>query len=59
MRPRFFAVTPPSGHSMVKELERRGLIARVPRQLHSIAISVSEDELPRIRQPIKITVERS
>ena len=55
---RFFAVTPPSVHSMIKELERRGLITRVPRQPRSIAISVSEDELPRFRQPIKITVER-
>ncbi len=52
---RFFAVTPPSVHNMIKELERRGLITRVPR---SIALSVPEDELPRLRRPIKITVER-
>ena len=55
---RFFAVTPPSVHNMIKELERRGLITRVPRQPRSIALSVSEDELPRLRQPIKITVEK-
>ena len=55
---RFFAVTPPSVHNMIKELERRGLITRVPRQPRSIAVSVPEDELPRLRQPIKITVER-
>jgi DNA-binding MarR family transcriptional regulator len=53
---RFFAVTPPSVHSMIKELERRGLITRVPRQARSIAISLPEDELPRLRQPIKTTV---
>ncbi len=53
---RFFAVTPPSVHSMVKELERRGLITRVPRQPRSIAISLPEGELPRLRQPIKTTV---
>jgi DNA-binding MarR family transcriptional regulator len=53
---RFFAVTPPSVHSMIKELERRGLISRVPRQPRSIAISLPEDELPRLRQPIKTTV---
>jgi DNA-binding MarR family transcriptional regulator len=53
---RFFAVTPPSVHSMIKELERRGLITRVPRQPRSIAVSVPEDELPRLRQPIKTTV---
>jgi DNA-binding MarR family transcriptional regulator len=55
---RFFAVTPPSVHNMIKELERRGLITRVPRQPRSIAVSVPEDELPRLRQPIKTTVEK-
>ena len=54
----FFAVTPPTVHNMIKELERRGLITRVPRQPRSIAVSVPEDELPRLRQPIKTTVER-
>jgi DNA-binding MarR family transcriptional regulator len=55
---RFFAVTPPSVHNMIKELERRGLITRVPRQPRSIALSLPEDELPRLRQPIKTTVEK-
>jgi Mn-dependent DtxR family transcriptional regulator len=55
---RFFAVTPPSVHSMIKELERRGLITRVPRQPRSITISVPEDEIPRLRQTIKTTVEK-
>lgn len=55
---RFFAVTPPSVHNMIKELERRGLITRVPRQPRSIAVTLPEDELPRLRQPIKTTVEK-
>jgi DNA-binding MarR family transcriptional regulator len=55
---RFFAVTPPSVHNMIKELERRGLITRVPRQPRSIAVSLPDDELPRLRQPIKTTVEK-
>jgi DNA-binding MarR family transcriptional regulator len=55
---RFFAVTPPTVHSMIKELERRGLITRVPRQPRSIAVSLPEAELPRLRQPIKITGEK-
>ena len=55
---RFFAVTPPSVHNMIKELERRGLITRVPRQPRSIVVSVPESELPRLRQPIKITGEK-
>jgi DNA-binding MarR family transcriptional regulator len=53
---RFFAVTPPSVHNMIKALESHGLITRVPRQPRSIAVSVPEDELPRLRQPIKTTV---
>ncbi len=50
---RFFGVTPPSVHNMVKTLERLGLITRAPRQARSIAVAVPEDELPRLRQPIK------
>lgn len=50
---RFFGVTPPSVHNMIMALERNGLISRVPRQPRSIAISVPEDALPRLRQPIK------
>lgn len=53
---RFFGVTPPSVHSMIMELERRGLITRVPRQPRSIVVAIAEDELPRLRQPIKTTV---
>ncbi len=50
---RFFGVTPPSVHNTVKTLERLGLITRAPRQARSIAVAVPEDELPRLRQPIK------
>lgn len=53
---RFFGVTPPSVHNMIVELERPGLITRVPRQPRSIAVSVPEDALPRLRQPIKTSV---
>jgi Mn-dependent DtxR family transcriptional regulator len=52
---RFFEVTPPSVHSMVVELERRGLIRRVPRQARSIQVTVSAAELPAL-QPIKTSV---
>jgi Mn-dependent DtxR family transcriptional regulator len=50
---RFFDVTPPSVHNMVKTLERLGLITRAPRQARSIAVAVPDEELPRLRQPIK------
>ena len=52
---RFFAVTPPSVHSMILELERRGLIRRVPRQPRSIEVTVPAAELPML-QPIKTSV---
>jgi Mn-dependent DtxR family transcriptional regulator len=55
---RFFGVTPPSVHNMVIALERNGLISRVPGQPRSIAVTVSDDDLPRLRQPIKIPVAR-
>jgi hypothetical protein len=41
---------------MVIVLERLGLVTRVPRQPRSLVVSVPEDELPRLRQPIKTTV---
>jgi SOS-response transcriptional repressor LexA len=56
---RFFGVTPPSVHSMVVELERRGLIRRLPRQPRSIEVALDPGELPRLLpQPIKTSVER-
>lgn len=54
---RFFRVTPPSVHSMVIELERRGLIGRTPREARSIELRIAADELPALRpQPIKTSV---
>ena len=52
---RFCEVTPPTVHSMVVELERPGLIRRVPRQPRSIELNVPAGELPML-QPIKTTV---
>lgn len=55
----FFRVTPPSVHSMVVQLERRGLIRRVPRQARSIELLIAADQLPPLRpQSIKTTVVR-
>ncbi len=51
----FFMVTPPSVHSMVIELERRGLIRRTPRQARSIELLIDPADLPQL-QPIKTTV---
>ena len=52
---RFFEVTPPSVHNMLVELERRGLIRRIPRQPRSIEITIPAAELPTL-QPIKTSV---
>jgi Mn-dependent DtxR family transcriptional regulator len=54
---RFFRVTPPTVHQMIVELERRGLITRVPGQPRTIQVTLRDDELPRL-QPIKTTAAR-
>jgi hypothetical protein len=36
---RFFQVTPPAVHQMIVELERRGLISRVPSQPRTIKVT--------------------
>jgi hypothetical protein len=43
---RFFQVTPPTAHSTILTLERRGLITRVPGQARSIALRLPSQELP-------------
>jgi DNA-binding MarR family transcriptional regulator len=45
---RYFRVSPPSVHRMVVELERRGLIRRVPRQARSISLNISVEEIPQL-----------
>lgn len=54
---RFFEVTPPSVHNMIVELERRGLIRRIPRQPRSIQVTIPARDLPTL-QPIKTSVAR-
>ncbi len=47
---RFFEITPPSVHSMVLTLERRGLIRRVPGQARSITLAVPPESLPPLQR---------
>jgi DNA-binding MarR family transcriptional regulator len=55
----YFRVTPPSVHRMVVELERLGLIRRVPRQPRSIKVCVSAEEIPPLQpQPVHSSVSR-
>ena len=54
---RFFRVTAPAVHQMIVELEKRGLISRVPGQPRTIKVTLPDDELPRL-QPIKTSAAR-
>ena len=47
---RFFQVTPPTVHSMVLTLERRGFIQRVPGQARSITLIVPPESLPPLKR---------
>lgn len=46
---RYFQVTPPSVHNMVVQLERKGLISRVPRAPRSICVLLPPDQIPGLR----------
>jgi hypothetical protein len=45
---RYFQVSPPSVHEMIKTLERNGLIERTPGQARSIRLCVQPENLPRL-----------
>ena len=47
---RFFQVTPPTVHSMVLMLERRGFVRRVPGQARSITLLVPPESLPPLKR---------
>ena len=45
---RYFQVSPPSVHDMIKTLERNGLIERTPGRARSIRLCVRPEHLPRL-----------
>ena len=45
---RYFQVSPPAIHDMIKTLERKGLIKRTPGQARSIRLLVQPEHLPRL-----------
>ena len=45
---RFFRVSPPAVHDMIKTLERNGLIERTPGRARSIRLCVQPEHLPRL-----------
>ena len=46
---RYFGVSPPAVHDMIKTLERNGLIERTPGQPRSIRLCVQPENLPRLK----------
>jgi repressor LexA len=46
---RYFQVSPPAIHDMIKTLERNGLIRRTPRQARSIQLLVWPEYLPALK----------
>lgn len=57
---RYFEVTAPSVHQMLKTLDRLGLIQKQPGLARSIKLLVAPQDLPvlGIDQPVKITAPR-
>ena len=45
---RFFQVSPPSVHRMLIELERKKLLARIPRQPRSFRVLLPPNQLPTL-----------
>jgi Mn-dependent DtxR family transcriptional regulator len=48
----YFRVSPPSVHQMILNLEKNGLISRVPGQARSIRITMPEDELRALKKVV-------
>lgn len=46
---RYFRVSPPSIHDMIKTLERNGLIERTPGKARSIRLMVNPEHLPKLK----------
>jgi hypothetical protein len=46
---RYFQVSPPSVHEMIKTLERNGLIERTPGQARSIRLCIQPESLPILK----------
>jgi len=44
----YFEVSPPSVHRMILELEKKNLIARIPRQARSIRVLLPPNLLPTL-----------
>jgi repressor LexA len=48
---RFFNLTPPSVNSMLKRLDDRGFIRRIPRKARAIELTIDPNLIPPLEQP--------
>jgi repressor LexA len=46
---RYFEVTPPTIHQMILQLEKKGLISRIPNTPRSLKLCIPETKLPRLK----------
>ena len=46
---KYFRVAPPTVHQMIKKLDEKGLITRIPRQPRTIQVLVPSDKLPGLK----------
>jgi Mn-dependent DtxR family transcriptional regulator len=46
---RFFRVSPPSVHSMIKQLEKEKLILRNPKTPRSLTVAIPQEEIPNLK----------
>lgn len=48
---RFFKLTPPTVNSMLKRLDERGFIRRIPGKARAIELTIAPELIPRLDQP--------
>jgi Mn-dependent DtxR family transcriptional regulator len=46
---RYFSVSPPTVHQMMVQLEKKGLISRIPNKARALALCLPEDQVPRLK----------
>ena len=51
---RFFEVTPPSINSMLKRLEEKGYISRIPGKARAISLTIDLQQIPPLESPFMI-----
>jgi hypothetical protein len=51
---KFFNLTPPSVNSMLKRLEKRGFISRIPGRARGIRLIISPENIPPLERPFKV-----